>query len=618
MHEPVCGGFEGMDIDERMKRACLYDFKTWRDFPPMNVSMGTMLHNRTGSWRFIKPIYEDKIPACQNSCPAGNDIEAWIKLVQRGEHEKAYWHLKREEPFPAILGRVCFRFCEESCNRVQLDEGISIRELERFVGDRFPSSTPHPELPSFNGKSLCVVGSGPAGMSAAYFARILGFQVTIFERFPELGGMLRIGIPAYRLRRDIVEQEFEGLRNMGINLKPNTTVGEDVSLEECLERFDYLFLAPGVHGSRKLAIPGEEENPNVMSGLDLLRSNALGENVHLGRQVIVVGGGDTAIDAARSAIRLGSRVTLLYRRTEAEMPAHELEIAEAREEGIDFRFLAAPVRIETGSKNTVRKLVCCEMELGRPDETGRRRPVRKESAVFDLNADTIITAIGETAAFEPMADALEEDSGVLPVDEELRVKSHREGKGRVFAGGDIVDGPHTVVHAVAAGKRAAVAMDCHRRGVEPSEILKKISVGDGTGISFSTYIGWQPANPVPENLKSVVRSEHIVYDYFEKAPRITNNPLPAAQRKKSFDPYIETFSEEQALGETQRCMHCGRCTECDNCLVLCPDISVLVRGRGEFGYVFDYNYCKGCGICFTECPRHAITMVDEETAVPTR
>ncbi len=604
-----------MNIDERRKRARLYDFKTWRDFPPMNVSMGNMLHNRTGSWRFIRPVYEDKIPACQNSCPAGNDIEAWIKLVQRGEHEKAYWHLKREEPFPAILGRVCFRFCEGSCNRVQLDEGISIRELERFVGDLVPSSTPHPELHPFNGKSLCVVGSGPAGMSAAYFARILGFQVTVFERLPEFGGMLRVGIPAYRLRRDIVEQEFEGLRSMGIDLKPNTAVGKDISLGECLERFDYLFLAPGVHGSRKLGIPGEEENPNMMSGLNLLRAIALGEKVHLGEQVIVVGGGDTAIDAARSAVRLGSHVTVLYRRTEAEMPAHPDEIAEAREEGINFRFLAAPDRIETRGKNSVQKLVCCEMELGRPDESGRRRPVRKEGAAFDLEAETIVTAIGETAAFEPMARTLEETGGALEVDEELCVKSRQEGRGRVFAGGDIVDGPHTVVHAVAAGKRAAVAIDCHRKGVESSEVLKKISVGDGVGLSFSAYMGWQPLNPVPGNLKTVVRSEHIVYDYFQKAPRIRNSPLPAVQRKASFDPYVETFSEEQALGEAGRCMHCGRCTECDNCLVLCPDVSVLVKGQGEFGYVFDYNYCKGCSICFTECPRHAITMADEEIAV---
>ncbi|MBW2094162.1 MAG: FAD-dependent oxidoreductase [Deltaproteobacteria bacterium] len=603
-----------MNRDERREKAGLYDFKTWRDFPPMNVSMGNMLHNRTGSWRFIKPVYEDKVPACQQSCPAGNDIEAWIKLMQRGEYERAYWYVKREEPFPAILGRVCFRFCEGNCNRAPLDEEISIRELERFVGEQVPFSIPYPELASFNGKSLCVVGSGPAGMSAAYFARILGFQVTILEALPVLGGMLRVGIPAYRLPRSIVEQEFTGLRNMGIDLKPNMAVGKDISLEECLQRFDYVFLAPGVHGSRKLGIPGEN-SPKVMSGLGLLRKIAMGEAVSLGRRVIIIGGGNTAIDAARSAVRLGSDVTILYRRTEAEMPAHPDEIAEAREEGVGFQFLAAPERIEVKEGGTIANLVCCEMELGKPDESGRRRPVRKEGALFDVKADTVITAIGEVAAFDPMARVLEESGGGLDVDEGLRVGSLEIGKGRVFAGGDIVDAPRTVVHAVAAGKRAAVAIDCDRKGIAFSEVLEEITVGAGPGISFSSYMGWEPVNPVRGNLKAVVRPEHIVYDYFEKAPRIQKMGLPASERKKNFDPYEETFTGEQALGEAARCMHCGRCTECDNCLVLCPDVSVLVKGNGEFGYVFDYNYCKGCGICFTECPRHAITMVDEETPV---
>lgn len=603
-----------MNIEERKNKAGLYDLKTWRDFPPMNVSMGTMLHNRTGSWRFIKPVYEDKIPACQQGCPAGNDIEGWIKLVRKGEYEKAYWHLKREEPFPSILGRACFRFCEGNCNRGPLDEQISIRELERFVGEQVPSSRPHPDLSSFNGKNLLVVGSGPAGMSAAYFARILGFQVTIFEALPVLGGMLRVGIPAYRLPRGIVEEEFAGLKNMGIDLQPGTAVGKDISLEECLRRFDYVFLAPGVHGSRKLGVPGED-TPNVMSGLDLLKRIALGEKVRLGRRVIVVGGGNTAIDAARSAVRLGSDVTVLYRRTEAEMPAHPEEIAEAREEGIDFRFLAVPERIEERPDRSIARMVCCEMELGEPDESGRRRPVKKGGGLFELQTDTVITAIGEEAEFSPLEEMLKRGGGVLGVDQQLRVQSLERGKAHVFAGGDIVDAPHTVVHALAAGKRAAVAIDCHRKGIAFSEVLQEITIGDGPGISFSGYMGWKPVNPVRRNLKSVVRPEHIVYDYFEKAPRIEKWGVPAKERKKNFDPYEETFTAEQAQGEAARCIHCGRCTECDNCLVLCPDVSVLVKGAGEFGYVFDYNYCKGCGICFTECPRHAITMVDEETDV---
>ncbi|MBW2026609.1 MAG: NAD(P)-binding protein, partial [Deltaproteobacteria bacterium] len=222
-----------MQVNKRSDMAKKVEIGSWRDLPPMNISMGTMLHNLTGSWRFIKPIYLDKVPACQNTCPCGNDIEAWIKLIQRKEIRDAYLYIKREEPFPAILGRVCFRFCEEACNRSGLDESIRIRELERFVGDMGISKGIYPQVPDYHGKSLGVIGSGPAGMSVAYFARLLGFRVTIFEALDVMGGILRVGIPAYRLPRSIVEAEFELLKNMGITLRPGTRVGQDISLEQC-------------------------------------------------------------------------------------------------------------------------------------------------------------------------------------------------------------------------------------------------------------------------------------------------------------------------------------------------------------------------------------------------
>lgn len=604
-----------MTTIRRSEMSVVYDINTWRDFPPMNASMGNMLHNKTGSWRFIKPVYEDKIPACQNACPAGNDIEAWIKLIREGEYERAYWHIKREEPFPAVLGRVCFSFCEDRCNRVALDGRISIRELERFVGDRGLLSWPHPDLPPYNGKNLCVIGSGPAGMSAAYFGRLLGFEVTIFEALPELGGILRVGIPEYRLSKEIVEAEFRCLRNMGINLKGSTAVGKDVPFEQCLKNFDYVFLAPGTHGSRKLQIPGAEISPHVMTGLAILKQITLGKRVGLGRRVVVIGGGNTAMDAARTAVRLGSRVTVIYRRTETEMPAHPEEIKEAREEGVEVRFLATPERVELGDDGSIRKLICCGMELAETDESGRRHPVRKRDDLFEVEADTIVAAIGEMPQFEPAAKNLDAGGDVLEVDEDLCALTLDDGMRRIFAGGDIIDAPRTVAHAVAAGKRAAIAMDCRREGKNASEILSQISLGNGSALSFSAYMGWEPLNPVRRNLKALVAREQIVYDYFQKTPRVERHVQEPAERKHSFNPYTVTFTEEQALGETARCMHCGRCTECDNCLVFCPDMSVLVRGEGEFGYMYDYDYCKGCGVCFTECPRHAITMVDEETPV---
>jgi 2-oxoacid:acceptor oxidoreductase delta subunit (pyruvate/2-ketoisovalerate family) len=610
-------GIGSMTMKKRTELTKKQELKTWHDFPPMNISKGTMLHNMTGSWRFIKPIYEDKVPACQNACPAGNDIEGWIKLLQRGEYEKAYWHLKREQPFPAILGRICFRFCEAACNRERLDCFVGINELERFVGDSVELSTPYPNVPEYNGRSLAVVGSGPAGMSAAYYCRLLGFKVTMFEALPEMGGILRVGIPAYRLPRSVLAAEFDGLKNMGIELMPNTSVGTAVTLSELQNDYDYIFLATGVHKSAKLHLKGEDESGFIMSGLGMLKKVALGEKVDLGRNVAVIGGGNTAIDAARTSVRLGSTATVIYRRSESEMPAHPNEVEEAREEGVHFRFLAAPEKIEINKDGTIERLVCCEMELGVPDESGRRRPVKKGGSLFEVKTDSILTAIGEIPTFDYLEDIVKTKNNVIVVNEGLQVSPMGDGKAKIFAGGDIIDLPHTVVHAVAAGKKASIVMDCDRRGLDFTDVFENISIGDGRALSFSKYMGWAPVNPVFQNLEKVVDSEKIVYDYFMKAPRVERQVLEAGLRKRSFDAYRETFNGEQARREAERCMHCGRCTECDNCLIFCPDVSVLVRGQGEFGYAIDYDYCKGCGICFMECPRNAITMMDEEIPIQT-
>ncbi|MCX5882579.1 MAG: FAD-dependent oxidoreductase [Deltaproteobacteria bacterium] len=605
-----------MAAKKRSEMAIKHEFKSYRDITPMHVSLGNMLYNKTGSWRFIKPIYEDKIPACQNACPAGNDIEGWIKLLNNKDFEKAYWHLKREEPFPAILGRVCFKFCEDACNRAVLDDCISIKELERFIGDQFTPATPHPELPDTNGQShkigrLAVVGSGPSGMSVAYFARLLGFEVTIFDKEKLLGGILRLGIPGYRLPRQVVAAEFEGLSNMGIELRPDTEIGKDIPLEALTTSYDYVFLATGAHRS----IPTELMEKNIsccqiMSGLTFLKQVARGEKVVLGKRVVVIGGGNTAIDAARTAIRLGCHATVIYRRSMTEMPAHPEEVKEAEEEGVNFRFLATPEDIALNADATIGKLVCCEMELGPADESGRCRPIRKEGVTFDMPADTILIAIGEKPDFDYLGRLIPSTNSFIATGEDLSVSYPPQGA-KVFAGGDMIDIPHTVVHAVAAGKRAAIAMDCDRRGVLFSDVLNQIRIGSGDALSFSSYVKWAPVNLVNRNDQKVVDSTKIVYDYFIKSPGCKKTIQPAELRKDSFEPYHTTLSEEAAIHETERCMHCGRCTECDNCLIFCPDVSILDQTRESFGYAIDYDYCKGCGICFTECPRHAITMVSE-------
>ncbi|MBW2557928.1 MAG: FAD-dependent oxidoreductase [Deltaproteobacteria bacterium] len=597
-----------MAVKKRSDLGVIYEFKTWRDITPMNTSAGTMLHNKTGSWRTIKPVFENKTPACQNSCPAGNDIEGWIKLLQQGEYEKAYWHLKREEPFPSVLGRVCFRFCEEACNRIPFDDCVGISALERFIGDRDASLVPHPDLPEYNGKSMAVVGSGPAGMSAAYFGRLLGFRVAIFEKLQVMGGVLRVGIPEYRLPRDIIAAEFEGLAAMGIELRPGTAIGKDISLEELTGRYDYIFLATGAHGSRKLDIDGEDESRRIMSGLEMLRKVSLGEDVACGKKVAVIGGGNTAIDVARTALRMGSAVTVIYRRSEDEMPANPEEVLEAREEGARFRFLAAPERIELNDDGSIKKLICCEMELAPADESGRIRPAKKDGALFDVETDSILTSIGEVPILDYLKGIAGNEKDVVAVDGTLMVNTG--GNGKIFAGGDIIDIQRTVVNAVASGKKAAIAIDCDYRSADFGDVLKEISIGNGSALSFSRYMNWNPETP--QNIHMVVDSEKIVYDYFEKAPRVMQKTGDAETRKNSFNAYRETFTEDEAQQEASRCMHCGRCIECDNCLIFCPDMSVLPEGDGQFGYEFDYDYCKGCGICFTECPRHAITMVSEE------
>ena len=601
-----------MSVKKRSEMAVRYEFKSYRDITPMHVSTGNMLYNKTGSWRFIKPVYEDKTPACQNACPAGNDIEGWLKLLGKREFEKAYWHLKREEPFPAILGRVCFRFCEAACNRAGLDSSIGIRELERFIGDQAVSGTSCPDALPDNGKRLAVIGSGPAGMSAAYFARYLGFAVTIFDKEDLPGGILRLGIPAYRLPREVVAAEFDGLVRMGVEMKLHTEIGHDISMEDIVSTFDYVFLATGAHQSLSLDMAESSGCRRIMSGLSLLQRVARGESPEIGQRVVVIGGGNTAVDAARTAIRLGSQVTVLYRRSESEMPAHPEDVREACEEGVVFRFLAAPEHICLLPDATIEKLVCCEMTPGPPDATGRCTPVRKEGMTFDVPADTLVTAIGEAPALDYLQPFMPDTAGrFIETQADLSVACQVPGKAKVFAGGDAGQTPRTVVHAVASGKRAAIAMDCDRKGLDAADIFRQIQVGDGNALSFSRYMNWTPVNPVPRNDQCVVDRRKIVYDYFIKAPGLRKVIQPGELRKTAFTPYQPSLTPDEALTEAARCMHCGRCTECDNCLIFCPDVSILDQTRDSFGYAIDYDYCKGCGICFTECPRNAISMIEE-------
>ncbi|MEW6443117.1 MAG: FAD-dependent oxidoreductase [bacterium] len=605
-----------MTAKRRLEEASPVRSLTWRDMPPMNVSLGSMLHNRTGGWRYVRPLMQAKVSACQNACPAGNDVPGWIRLLHEGAVQEACRHLKLEQPFPAILGRVCFSFCQGACNRSGLDQSVEVRELERFLGDRAQARAEPPDLPPCHGSSVAVVGSGPAGLSAAYFARRLGFRVTLFEKLGVLGGILRIGIPAYRLPRRIVEAEIDALSGMGIELRSGTEIGRQVSLKELRTDFDYVFLGTGAHASRRLGIPGEQDSGRVTSGLEALRRVALGEPFDPGRSVIVVGGGNTAIDAARTALRRGCEVTVLYRRSEAEMPAHPEEIRQAREEGVRFRFLAAPEEVRTSSDGSLRQLVCCETELGEEDGTGRRRSVRKEGSLFRLEAETVLCAIGEEPDLRYIGHRFDADGLTLRARTEL---TGDDGRGKVLAGGDILHGPRSVAHAVAAGKRAAVSMDCDRRGLEAAAVMEAITAGQGPAVSFAAYLEreWERAPQARRDLREVVDASKMRLDRFHRASPVARRLEAADTRKTSFDEYAPGYEQHEALREADRCMQCGRCTACSDCLIFCPDMSVVCRECPSDGFQVDLDYCKGCGICANECPRHFITMVEEDSCAAT-
>jgi len=331
---------------------------------------------------------------------------------------------------------------------------------------------------------------------------------------------------------------------------------------------------------------------------------------------IAIPDSELEISAIRSSGPGGQNVnkvsTAIQLRFDINSSSLPQEVREAREEGVRFRFLAAPEKLVLNADRTIKTLMCCNMQLGPADESGRRRPLKKRGDLFEINADSIISAIGEKPVFDYLKDILKTKNDCVVVKDNLMAHADDDRRAEVFAGGDIIDVAHTVVHAVASGKKAAIAMDCHRNGSNFAHVLEKILIGDGPAISFSAYQGWNSVNPVSQNQRWVLRSDNIVYDYFKTAPQVQPTVQDAGTRTHSFKAYKNTLSIESAMQEVARCIHCGRCTECDNCLIFCPDMSVLVKEKNRFGYRVDYDYCKGCGICFTECPRHAITMIDEE------
>ncbi len=574
------------------------------EMPPISVSSGDMEWNKTGTWRTQRPIYEDKTPPCQAACPAGNDIVSFILKIVQGDFEGA-WNLIREEnPFPGICGRVCFHPCESNCNRGSFDQPIAIHALERFVADvsSHDGSLPTKEKTGKKNspkqrEKIAVIGSGPAGMSCAYHLARLHYGVTVFESLPFAGGMLRIGIPPYRLPREVLDRELSAIQAQDVEIRTGVSIGRERKIED-LKEFSAIFIATGAHQARSLHIPGEKSR-DVWNGLDLLRKINLGERLSLGERVAIIGGGNTAIDVARSAIRLGKKAHVLYRRTRDEMPAFDEEVLEAIEEGVEFTFLVNPIHVHRS--DGVKRLECLRMELGEKDETGRRRPQPVAGSNLLIEADSVVVAAGEEIDLSFLPRGIERKEGIV-----LTLTDGRTSLEGIFAGGDLTSKDRTVAYAIGSGKKAAIAIDCYLREKDAERAIQSLLIGNGPSVSILPY----------RHSGGHLRSPHLVHfeelnmDYFEISKRAVEGKYPLPDRIKGFREGISTLTEESALREAERCFNCGTCNECENCYTFCPDASIL-KGAKQLSHEVDYDFCKGCGICFTECPRRAISLQEE-------
>ncbi|MGB9885644.1 MAG: FAD-dependent oxidoreductase [Moorellales bacterium] len=561
------------------------------------VSTETTLGINTGTWRVAHPVYVRRPSPCRQACPIGSDIPLWIHLVERGDLEGAWRILVRENPFPAVTGRVCAASCRGQCNRSGWDGAVDVRSLERFVGDygleRGLEVEPEEEAP-VRSHRVAVVGSGPAGLACAYFLARRGCRVTVFEAEAEAGGMLRYGIPAYRLPKEILAGELARLKALGVEVITGRWL-DPARLDTDLAGFEAVFIATGAGTPLRLGLTGEEEVSGVVDALALLRSLNSGEEPQLGTRVLVIGGGSTAVDAARVALRLGREVLVLSLEGPEEMPAGAEEVEEAKEEGVVFqhRVAVTGLEIRDGRFGGVRYRSAI-LRFPRPGEW----EVQTYGEERFLEADTLVRAIGQRP--HPAWKTPAAETGGGPEGEAWG------GLGRPgwFWGGDVgKNAAGTVARAIGAGKRAAEA------------IYRYLT--DETGPAASTAgaaeeIGLSSRRPL-ELAAEVVDAGQLNYAYFVPEPRRLPPRLDPELRNKGFAEVVGTYTPEQAQAEARRCFHCGLCIACGNCWLYCPDVAIRPEASagGEAGYGLILNYCKGCGLCAAECPRGALVMVGE-------
>jgi NADPH-dependent glutamate synthase beta subunit-like oxidoreductase len=522
---------------------------------------------RTGPFRSQRPLYVDSLPPCNNACPAGEDIQAWLAHAQEGRFREAWETIVKDNPMPAVHGRVCYHPCETNCNRTQLDGAVTIHAVERFLGDMaldegwVPAITVPP-----SGKRILIIGAGPSGLSCAHHLALMGHTVEIREAGPLAGGMMHFGIPAYRLPRNILDGEIKRIEAMGVKIVLNHKVA-DIVAEKKAGKFDAVFVAVGAHLSKRTEIPARDAG-KVLDAVSFLRDVETGNPPKLGRRIAIYGGGNTAMDAARVAMRLGYEPMIIYRRDREHMPAHQFEADEALEEGVKIHWLRTIKSIDQ-DKFTVEVM---EVDAkGRPQPTGQFETLEADDLILALGQDT------DTQFLRKIPDVQFKDDGVVIVDQ--RMMTGFEG---LFAGGDMVPSERTVTIAVGHGKKAARNIDAYLKGETYTKPPKgALATFEKLHLWFYTDVGQRP-----------------------------QGHADMLKRKTTFEEVVKGLTEPEAIYEAKRCLSCGNCFECDGCYGACPEKAIVKLGPGK-RYRYDYDLCTGCAICFEQCPCHAIEMIPE-------
>ncbi|MFQ5707653.1 MAG: 2-oxoacid:acceptor oxidoreductase family protein [bacterium] len=537
------------------------------DFPTTPAWSEPMSRNKTGNWRALTPKYEVRQAPCITNCPAGTDVRLFVKLAAEGDFKAAYETIYQNNPFAATCGRVCPHFCQQNCNRIELDEGLNIGAIERFLGDYGVQQEARPADIRFKEK-IAVIGSGPAGLTAALRLRQKGYQTTVFEALPQPGGMMRSGIPEFRLPQRVLNQEIARIVNEGVTIK----LRSKVTVQELENDYSAIVVATGSHIGTRMNIPNEALALEGIKFLHDFKLNGDSSGVRQGDQVAVIGGGNTAIDVARTVLRLGGQPTIYYRRTRQEMPAIHHEVEEAEAEGVSIEFLRAPVEIEKGVDGHL-IVTMIHTELGEPDDSGRRKPLPVAGSEMDVIVDKIIMAVGQK--YDDFAF-----SG-------RRIKP-RQGRSDfsanvpVFCGGDMAWGG-TVTEAIGSGNSVAKEVHAYLRQEAFTEKHLQEDIVLPNEINFAYYL------PTASHHNPMRGNGHLMGDFSEVVGGLT---------------------AEEVRAEASRCLHCGDCYSCGNCYNYCPDAAIHIDESNRLR--IDYDYCKGCGICFQECPCAAITLRKQE------